>query len=97
MVPEGRGEWDRRSVSAALRHHRRTCQVKSKVGDGKTDAQYDVSKFQTRRKSHPQRTNPNSLTSQRAELRPTFDRRTIVCVHACMLAPCAAALHASNQ
>ena len=34
MVPGGSGQWDWRSVSAAVRHWRRTCQVQSRLGKG---------------------------------------------------------------
>ena len=35
MVPGGSGEYDPRSVSAAVRHWRRTCQVQSRLGKGR--------------------------------------------------------------
>ena len=84
MVPGTGGECDRRSVSADVRHRRRTYQVEGELGKGKIDP---IRRIQTpnKKKSHPHRTNRNSRTSQRAELRTmsTFDRQTVVCMYAC--------------
>ena len=71
-------------MSAAARHCRRTCQVESELGRGKIGP---IQRIQTpkRKKSHPQRTNSNSRTSQRAELRTmsAFDNELLcACMHA---------------
>ena len=47
MVPGGSGQWDRRSVSAAIKDSRRTCQFDCELGKGKTYA----SKLQSSRKN----------------------------------------------
>ena len=91
MVPGGNGEWDRRSVSAAARHRRCTCQGESELGKGK---------------KRPHTTYPNSKEEEKAILNawiqihervrePNWGRRSIdelLC--ACMHAPHAAAVHA---
>ena len=79
-------------MSAAIKHRRRTCQFDCELGKGniRPNTTYPNSK---ERKSHPQRTNPNSRTSHRAERRPTTDRRTVVCMHARALCAATAAVH----
>ena len=91
MVPGGSGEWDRRSVSAAVRHRRRTCHVESDLGKGK---------------NRPNTTYPNSKEEEKAILNagiqihervrePNWGRRSIdqlLC--ACMHSLRAAAVHA---
>ena len=41
MVPGSSGECDRRSVSAAVKHRRRTCQVESELGKGENTEQQE--------------------------------------------------------
>ena len=86
MVPGGSGDWDRRSVSAAIKHRRRTFQFDCELGKGK---------------NRPNTTYPNSKEEEKAilnariqihervsESRTKADDRPTnywqYCVHACM-------------
>ena len=83
MVPGGSGEWDLRSVSAAVGHRPCTCQIESELG---------------REKNSPNTTYPNSKAEEKAipyariqlherVREPNWGWRSIdgrCCVHACM-------------
>ena len=83
MIPGGSGEWDRRSVSAAIKHRRRACQFDCELGKGKNRPNTTYPNSKEEEKAILNARIQNSRTSHSAERRPTTDRRTVVCMHAC--------------
>ena len=82
MVPGGSGEWDRRSVSAAIKHRWRTCQFDCELGKGKIGP---IRRIQTpKKRKKPSSTHESKFTNESQSRTQADDRSTNCCVHACM-------------
>ena len=82
MVPGGSGERDWRSVSAAIKYRRRTCQVDCELGKGKIGP---IRRIQTpKKRKKPSSTHESKFTNESQSRIEADDQSTNCCVHACM-------------
>ena len=85
MVHGGSGEWDRRSVPAAIKHRRCTCQVDCELGREKIGP---IRRVQTpKKRKKPSSTPKSKFTNDSQSRTEAGDRSMNCCVHACMHVP----------
>ena len=98
MVPGGSGEWDWRSVSATIKHRRRTCQFDCELGKGKyrPNTTYPNSKEEGKAILNAQIQIHERVTEPNGGRRPiSIDELLCACMHArALCAAAAAAMHA---